>query len=128
MIRELDEVIAWLSDKTINLCSSDKSCLNWVSIDPEGQLYPCEYLRSLASYGNILDTDLQNLQKTIAYKNFKKVFLQMPEKCHKCEFYRFCGNGCPATRVKDNLMAHDGIFVYCEQRKKLYKEIKKLVL
>ena len=35
-IREIDEVLAWLSNKTISMCSSRQSCLSWVSLDPNG--------------------------------------------------------------------------------------------
>lgn len=30
-VREIDEVIAWLSNKIINLCSSKQTCLSWIS-------------------------------------------------------------------------------------------------
>jgi uncharacterized protein len=125
-IREIDEVIAWLSNKTINMCSSKQACLSWVSMDTNGDIYPCEYLRSYIPYGNIENINLAELQKTVSYRNFRKLFLHKPEKCITCDFFKLCGNGCPATRVLDGKMTHDGVYVYCEQRKLLFKELKKI--
>ena len=126
-VREIDEVVAWLSNKTMNLCASKHSCLSWISIDPDGNIYPCEYLRSEMPYGNILDMDLADVYKTASYARFKKLFLHKPEKCQKCRFWDLCGNGCPATRVKDGLMTHDGVYVYCEERIKLFNELKNIL-
>ncbi len=125
-IRELDEVIVWIQKEKISLCSADKTCLNWVSVDPKGDLYPCEYLRSTYSHGNILSLDLIDIVRKPTFLKFKKSFYIVPRKCRDCEFYLFCGNGCPATRVCDGKLSHSGVYVYCDERKKLYLYIKKV--
>lgn len=124
-IRDLDEVIAWIGKKPLNLCSSNKTCLNWISIDPKGVIYPCEYLKTDHVYGNILDNELEEIFSTDAYKKFEKMFNYVPLKCRECEFLEFCGNGCPMIRVKNNKISFDGVYAFCEQRKKLFYEIKK---
>ncbi len=126
-VREIDEVIAWLSNKTINMCSSNQACLNWISIDPDGNVYPCEYLRSEMPYGNIQEIDLKDIYKTASYLRFKKLFLHQPEKCKICKFWSVCKNGCPATRVQDDILTHDGIYVYCNERIALYEELKRIL-
>lgn len=126
-VREIDEVLAWFANKPINLCSSKQTCLNWVSLDPDGEIYPCEYLRSDMSYGNIKDMNLADIYTTNAYAIFKKLFLHKPEKCINCQFWDLCGNGCPATRVKDGQLTKDGVYVYCEERIKLYNELKNIL-
>lgn len=125
-VRELDEVIAWLSDEPFDLCSTKNVCLSWASIDPDGEMYPCEYLRSEIPYGNIKDISIEDMFKGIAFQRFKQKFLYVPNKCKQCEFYKFCGNGCPAIRVDENgFLKHDGVYVYCKERLKLFEEIKK---
>jgi len=124
-IREIDEIIAWLENKSINFCSSTKTCLNWVSVDPKGEIYPCEYLRSKYSYGNIIHQKLKDISNTEKYCHFCKLFNRIPVKCKKCNFFDKCGNGCPATRILPNgKMNTQGIYVYCEQRKKLFQLVK----
>lgn len=126
-IREIEEVLEWINQKTFNLCSGDEGCLQWISIDPNGNLYPCEYLRTQISYGNIHEVDLANIRQTPQYKQFLAMFLDVPQKCKTCDYYLLCRNGCPANRIKDNNIAFDGIYVYCEQKKRLYEEIKNIL-
>lgn len=123
-IRELDEVILWFQRKKLSLCSSDQSCLSWISVDPDGNMYPCEYMRSEYSYGNISSMDLDSIRQTKEYAGFQKIFKRIPQKCQKCEFYELCGNGCPATRVHQGKINPCGIYAYCEERMLLYNKIK----
>lgn len=122
-VRELDEVLEWFTGNTINTCSSTNTCVNWISINEDGEVYPCEYLRATESYGNIKDMHISKVFETEAYKRFVSKVMYVPEKCKKCEFYKMCGNGCPATRVKNGNLVYDGYYVYCEQRKKLYADL-----
>lgn len=123
-VRELDEVISWLSESHLNLCSSNKTCLSWVSVDPNGNLYPCEYLRQTHPYGNIKTMSLAEIPKTANYQSFYRDFLQSPPKCQACQYRNLCGNGCPATRVENGRLVTNGVYVYCEQRKRLYELIR----
>lgn len=72
-IREIDEILEWFTGNTINTCSSTNTCVNWISINEFGEVYPCEY------------------------KRFVGKIMHMPEECKKCEFYSKCGNSCYAT-------------------------------
>lgn len=123
-VRDLDEVIMWLSQDTFNLCSVNRTCLCWISINSRGEVYPCEYLRSEFCYGNILHIDLIDIPTTPAFQRFKGIYEKVPSKCQRCEFYQVCGNGCPVTRVKDGKIALDGVYAFCEERKQLFFEIR----
>lgn len=123
-VRELDEVMLWLQNKTLPVCSSNRTCLCWVSVDPNGDMYPCEYLRSSHAYGNILNMDLPMIAKTEAFRNFAAIFQSIPSECASCEFYTLCGNGCPSTRLRDNKINPNGVYVYCQERRALYQIIK----
>ncbi len=122
-IREIDEVLEWFTGSTINTCSSTNSCVNWISIDENGNVYPCEYLRSTECYGNVKEKHLSEAFRSEAYKRFVRKVMYIPDECKSCNFYDMCGNGCPATRLKGNELVYDGRYVYCEQRKRLYEYI-----
>lgn len=124
-VRELDEVIAWIRKDTIKVCSCERTCLKWASVDPNGNLYPCEFLRTNISYGNVESLEIGKIASSEAYQYFSDLFSIIPAKCGACEFYNLCGNGCPSTRVDDQGSSPQiGVYAYCEQRKLLYEEIK----
>ncbi len=126
-IRDLDEIIVWLVKKPLNLCTINRTCLHWVSVDPNGNLYPCEYLRKRYYYGNIKEIEqLSDIIHSAGYQEFERVYKKVPLKCQECKFFPMCGNGCPATREKNGKMSLDGIYAFCEERKRLYLEIKKV--
>lgn len=126
-IRDLDEVIVWLIRKSLTLCSCDRTCLHWVSIGPNGDIYPCEYLREKYFYGNIFQIDqISDIFYTPGYQEFKKLYNSIPSKCQQCEFFEVCGNGCPATRVKDGKISLNGVYAFCEERIMLFREIEKV--
>jgi uncharacterized protein len=124
-VRDLDEVIVWLSNTSLNLCSSNKTCLNWISVNPSGEIYPCEYLKNQYKYGNIVDTELDTIVTLSQFVKFYKIFTSNPTKCQNCEFLQLCGNGCPTTRLINGRISSGGVYAFCEQRKKLFFEIKK---
>lgn len=124
-IVQLDELIAWLNpNENFPMCSSNHGCLCWISIDPDGSMYPCSYFKVDMPYGNILDTSFIEVAKTSNYKKFYNLFTTPPAKCSKCQFNKLCGNGCPAIRLKGSIIDSTGIYVYCEERLNLFKKIK----
>lgn len=125
-VRDIDEVIVWLSNESLNLCSTNRSCLHWVSINPKGEIYPCEYLKGQYCYGNIIWLELEDVANSSKFQEFRKIYEIIPEKCQQCDFFNLCGNGCPSTRIKDDKISLEGIYVFCEERKKLFYEIQRV--
>jgi len=124
-VRELDEVIVWLKKDRLNLCATTGGCSKWMSVDPEGNIYPCEYLRSKFSYGNILCQNFCQIMTSSEFVEFGRLVSVPNIQCSECEFYDFCGNGCPATRVDfEGNISYSGQYIYCNQRKRLYQKIK----
>jgi uncharacterized protein len=125
-VLDLDEVIAWLDPTGPHpMCSSSQTCVRWVSVDPDGSMYPCAYFRASMLYGNILTMSLQEVVGSSAYQQFRQVFVQPPEKCRQCEFFTMCGNGCPATRLTGLALDPKGVYVYCEERRRLFQKVQK---
>lgn len=126
-IRDIDEILAYYSKKSLPLCYNENACSKWISIDEQGNMYPCEYLRIDHYYGNISTTSISDVFNTSQYQDFKKKIEFLPEECIKCDILTICHNGCPATRIRNNKLEQDGKYVYCSERKKLFIEIDKLL-
>ena len=126
-IREIDEILSWIVGRNLNICTNKGMCLSWLSIDEDGDIYPCEYLRKDNPYGNINNINIKDVFDSQTYIDFKSKVLSIPKKCKKCELYNYCHNGCPATRIKNKVLSYDGLYVYCEQRKHLIEDIKEII-
>ncbi len=126
-IREIDDILTSISGQQINCCNGAAACLKWISIDPSGDMYPCEYLRASKSYGNISTMKLEEVLTNKNYKDFVNLFERLPKKCLKCKLLRYCGNGCPATRVKNNKTVFDGNYVYCKYNKEMFNYVTNLL-
>lgn len=122
-IRELEQIMTWLLGGKIPLCSGNHGCLNWISVNPLGELYPCEYFKGRFSYGNILSMDLSEVEDTIEFSNYKEAFVTSPPECLGCKYVGLCGNGCSATRVKDGEMNPAGVDFYCPSKKLVFEHI-----
>ncbi len=126
-VREIDEILMWFAKKPMSLCANRGMCSKWISIDENGNFYPCEYLRSTNSYGNIKCNTLESIFYSENYKNFVEKINYLPNKCRNCKIFSICHNGCPATRINNRNEIHSqGVYVYCEQRKKLFDLIDKI--
>ncbi len=124
-IREIDIILAMFLDRPLNLCTSDGSCVNWISIDENGNMYPCEYMRETNTYGNIAEMNVKDIFSTEQYQDFKKQVLTIPQSCKECSLISACGNGCPATRINNyGDLTRTGKYVYCSVRKRMYEDIK----
>lgn len=96
-VREIDEILSWIAGENLNICTNKGMCLSWLSIDEDGDIYPCEYLRKDNPYGNIKDMHIKDVFTSESYLKFKNKVLSMPEKCKSCRLLNYCHNGCPAT-------------------------------
>ncbi len=127
-VREIDEILMWFAGTTISLCANRGMCAKWISIDEQGNVYPCEYLRSTNSYGNIQTTHLKDIFISPAYMDFVKKINYIPSRCQKCKLFNICHNGCPATRINEKKqLIYEGTYVYCKQRQELFDYIDKLL-
>lgn len=122
-VRDLDEILAYYSKNPLPLCYTGNNCSNWISIDENGDLYPCEYLRSKHCYGNISTTHVIDIFDSSDYLEFRKELEYIADDCKTCELFNMCHNGCPATRLRGSELVFNGKYVYCNTRKRLYTEV-----
>ena len=86
-VREIDEILMWYAGTTASLCSNRGMCSKWISIDEQGNIYPCEYLRSTNSYGNIKNINLREVFSLPTYNDFVNKINYIPTKCKQCELF-----------------------------------------
>jgi uncharacterized protein len=122
-VRELSEVISWISHVPMACCSSLGTCPNWLVIDYDGGIYPCEKLGKEICYGNVLTDDFATVVVSPIHSEFRRTNSQQPPRCRHCEFQKMCHNGCRQMRVRNGAFDPLGTYAYCDQRRKLYKEI-----
>ena len=123
-IRELTEVIAWLSGKANPCCTSLGTCPHWFVIDANGNIYPCEVLERKRHYGNILIHDFNDVLNTPQHRELIQIQSYKPKRCLDCEFLDVCNNGCTNMRIANGKVNPLGHYAYCEQRLALFKDIK----
>ncbi len=122
-IRELEQIMTWIIGIETKLCNGMSRCANWVSVDSNGDLYPCEYFKADYPYGNIKDISLGDIEQSDSYPSYYNLFTNPPEKCSSCDYKAYCGNGCPGTRVILNEMNPKGVDYYCESKKFVHDHI-----
>lgn len=123
-IRELNEVISWLSEVSISCCSSLGTCAHWFVIDFNGSIYPCEKVGKSIHYGNIMVDNFATILASSIHHDFVQVDYHKPEKCLSCKFLKICNNGCRQMRTLNGNFNPLGLYAFCEQRLALFQEVK----
>jgi uncharacterized protein len=116
-IREIDAFGAAALNKTVNLCSFNGSCGDFICVEVDGKIYPCDRYTNDNNFC-IGDLNFQSLDlslKNKKFQEFRKIAKNLPLVCEKCQWNKFCHNGCTSMRNKKN---H---YVYCEGRRMVFK-------
>lgn len=123
-IRELNEVVCWISGVAASCCSSLGTCAHWFVINYDGGIYPCEKLGKSICYGNVLVDDFPGILNSSLHREFVRIDEQKPEKCLGCQSLNICSNGCRQMRVLDGEFNPLGLYAFCQQRLSLSEEVK----
>jgi uncharacterized protein len=122
-VREIDESLAWLKNKCSSSCSFRGTCTHWLTVDSNGEMYPCERIGKQIKLGNIFKTpNPEILQNSYEFKKWENTTKIIPEKCKSCDFQGLCHNGCVAHRNQEG--DSFPLFTYCESRLSLNKYLK----
>lgn len=118
-IREIDDFIAMYAGVSTGSCVCNGSCGNFVNIDIDGSVYPCERIPQSAStyFGNIMTEHLADILQSSNRMKFLDRVAYRPDDCLTCEMHKYCNNGCTHHRV-------DGKYYFCETRKELNNYLK----
>lgn len=125
-VREIDSMIAWTQGRTGRSCVFRGSCSNWILVDHDGKVYPCERLGRSICFGDVTTvTSFAEILEAPAHHEFTNRTLRMPDKCKACSMQDFCHNGCVAHRIEEGDTSPH--YAYCGSRLAFYDYLKKHV-
>lgn len=79
-----------------NLCTYSSCVGKWISINPNGELFPCgRFYPQEFSLGFINNMNsIDDIFNTLGFDNLISGAIIRREKCKVCEFYNYCNGGC----------------------------------
>ena len=91
----------FLKDRN-KLCESVDCQFHWISLAPNGDIYPCgrNWLTkdNQFNFGNIHKNSLMDIMFSEKRINYENKLLDFNKNCENCKYYDFCGSNCPNTR------------------------------
>lgn len=125
-VRELDSLIAWTQGRTGRSCVFRGTCSNWLLVDHDGKVYPCERLGRSVCFGDVNSVvSFTEILETSAHKSFTTQTLRTPDKCTSCVMRDFCHNGCVAHRIDNGDTSPH--YAYCGSRLAFYDYLVKRI-
>ena len=95
-IRTLEGFIKNLLGGNSGLCSQTGNCTNLITIDHDGEVYPCDrFIEPRFRFGNIMETPLDELwQDSEGANRFRELVAEQRIKCASCSYAPVCKSGC----------------------------------
>lgn len=116
-IREIEQILHGIFQGKTKTCSYNNSCKNYLCIENDGNIYPCDRLSGKKEFyfGNLNRNDLSEILLSENFNNFINRSQIFPDDCKICEWKNYCNNGCMGHRNKTT-----NLFQFCETRKFCY--------
>lgn len=122
------DIIGNLQTKKPIGCNYSKSCReNFISIGPQGDIYPCGRFDGVKEFwmGNIKFNTIEKLLNSDVQCKLKQRSLENVSGCSKCNFGIICNSGCMHNAYcNGDIMGKDP---YCSSYKKLFGELQSIL-
>ena len=101
-IRLFDSIIAQILLGHPTMCSFDTTCRQYLVIEHDGSVYPCDFhVRPDLKLGNINTDSFEALLASPIYERFAAAKeTLMPASCKACPYVDFCHGDCPRSRQR----------------------------
>lgn len=121
-VREIDQFVAALMGIRPSSCSFNGTCAQYISVNYDGSVYPCERIPRTANnyYGSIESQTLPDILQSTTRRIFEIEVMSVPSECQQCPLFPFCHNGCTHHRV-------NGKYYFCETRKEVFHYVKEKI-
>lgn len=95
-IRFFDEALQVLLGGCANLCSLKRGCAGFITVEPNGDVYPCDSFAQLPEFrlGSASAQSLGTILYSDARRRFERDATRGTESCRVCEWYQVCRGGC----------------------------------
>ena len=85
-----------------NVCCTNTDCrLNWIGVNADGTIYPCDRYLEKYEIGNIMD--FESIEEIYMSENFQRYYKDIATRfdtyCKECLYYKECNGGCNANHV-----------------------------
>jgi len=127
-IRYLENVLTGLLGKAPLLCKFGATCSDYISIDSNGDVYPCDCFIGEESliFGSIMAEDLDTILNGATRAEYVAKVNAPKEECQNCEWLPICNGGCSRYRYfyADSFA---GTNYFCPARKMIFAYINRKV-
>lgn len=124
-VRPLVNIVQGLLGVSHGLCEFRGTCEQFLTIDSNGDIYPCDrFLHDEFCFGNLTDISLNEVTETAAYQVYYVQRTEIAERCGNCEWFSVCSGGC--LRHWEGLIEKSGFARnrFCEARKHIFRHVK----
>ena len=98
-VRLFDSILAMLVDDTATVCHMAADCRQYLVVEYNGDVYPCDfYVEPERRLGNLMQDSWTALLDSAGYAAFGRGKGEWNEACRKCEYLRFCAGDCQKNR------------------------------
>lgn len=100
-VRLFDSVVSQTLFGRPTQCSFGRSCRQYLVIEHDGSVYPCDFhVRDDLKLGNIATDSFESLINSPTYRRFSEAKVaNLPKKCQDCRHLEFCNGDCPRNRL-----------------------------
>lgn len=103
-IRMFDSILARLVDGVPNVCHIGTDCRQYLVVEHNGDVYPCDfYVEKDLRLGNVMTDSWERMLESPVYKAFGLRKRRWPDECTKCSFRYICAGDCPKNRLCSGL-------------------------
>jgi uncharacterized protein len=123
-IRILENIVTGLLGGTPSLCKFNNGCKDYLTIEPNGNVFPCDRFLGMEDYlfGNFQYNDLNDIFTCRKRSIFIDDIKTISSNCKDCEYYKICNGGCKyywilrnkSNYKKDNIFCLDIQFIINE--------------
>lgn len=98
-VRLFDSILALLVDGTANVCHMAGDCRQYLVVEHNGDVYPCDFhVEPALRLGNVMQDSWDSMLASPAYAAFGARKRERNEACAECEYQRLCAGDCPKNR------------------------------
>lgn len=99
-VRLFDSIVSQVLLGHPTQCSFGTSCRQYLVIEHDGSVYPCDFhVRDDLRLGNIATDSFESMLNSPIYRDFSDAKMaNLPTKCRECRYVGFCNGDCPRNR------------------------------